>query len=310
MVAGTAAAPRGVTRRFAITMLVVVVLAWGFAWPVNKLILLELSPIWAVALRVSAGCAAMFAITAAMGRLRLPQRADLPVVVSIALLHMVGFSVLSSIGLQLVSTGRSVVLAYTVSLWVVPGARLFLGERITLRRALGATMGLSGLVLLFNPAAFDWRDGAALLGNLALLASALCWVASILHIRGHRWRGDTFELLPWELLVATVILLAIAGATPWPTVTWSGHLSLLVLYAALPGTAIAYWATAVASRGLPSITMSIGLLGAPLISISTAVLAMGEPLSPALIAAQALIIGGIAVGATDTPGARPAASQR
>jgi drug/metabolite transporter (DMT)-like permease len=193
---------------------------------------------------------------------------------------------------------------------VVPGARLFLGERITPRRGLGALMGLSGLMLLFNPASFDWRDGTALLGNLALLASAMCWGASILHLRGHRWQSDTFDLVAWELLVASGLLLAIASVTPWPHVVPSPHLGLLLLYAALPGTAIAYWATAVASRGLPSITMSIGLLGAPLISISTAVLAMGEALSVALIAAQALIIGGIAVGATDSGKVRaPAASQ-
>ena len=34
---------RLVTRRAAITMLIVVVLAWGFAWPVHKAILYELA---------------------------------------------------------------------------------------------------------------------------------------------------------------------------------------------------------------------------------------------------------------------------
>jgi len=219
MVASSPAAstPGTVSRRFAVVMLIVVVLAWGFAWPVHKLILLQLPPIWAVALRCAVGTIAMFAITAALGRLRLPPRQDLPIVFSIALLHMTGFAVLSSIGLQLVSTGRSVVLAYTVSLWVVPGARLFLGEPITPRRAAGALMGLSGLILLFNPASFDWRDGVAWLGNTALLASAFCWAASILHLRGHRWHSDTFDLVPWELLVASVIMLIMRRSRPGPT---------------------------------------------------------------------------------------------
>ncbi len=106
--------------------------------------------------------------------------------------------------------------------------------------------------------------------------------------------------MPWELLVASVILLTLASFTPWPSVVWTPELSLLVLYAGVPGTAIAYWATAVASRGLPSITVSIGLLGAPLISITTATLWLGEPLSLALMAALALISGGIAVGATES----------
>ena len=46
---------------------------------------------------------------------------------SIALLHMVGFTLLGTIGLEIVPAGRSVVLAYTTPLWVVPGASLFLG---------------------------------------------------------------------------------------------------------------------------------------------------------------------------------------
>jgi drug/metabolite transporter (DMT)-like permease len=298
--------PRGVSRRAAVAMLAVVVLAWGFAWPVNKLILQELSPAWTAGLRAALGTAVLFAVMPLAGRLRLPSRHDLPVVCSISLLHMVGFTVLSGIGLQLVSTGRSVVLAYTTPLWVVPGAHLFLGERVTPRRAAGALMGLGGLAVLFNPLAFDWRDATAVLGNLALLASALCWAASILHIRGHRWHAaDTLDLVPWALLIATTVLLPLALALDgWPTPHWSTGLFLLLLYGGIPGTAIAYWATAVASRGLPSVTMSLGLLVAPLISITTATLALGEALSAALLAAMVLIIGGVAVGARDRAAAR------
>ena len=293
-------AATGVSRRAAIAMLIVVVLAWGFAWPVNKLILQELSPLWTAGVRAALGTATLFAIMPLAGRLRLPRRHDLPVVLSISLLHMVGFTVLSGIGLQLVSTGRSVVLAYTTPLWIVPGAHLFLRERITPGRALGALMGLAGLGVLFNPLAFDWSDHVAVLGNLALLAAALCWATSILHIRGHRWHATTIDLLPWELLVATVVLVPLALAVDgWPTPHWSTGLVLLLLYGGIPGTAIAYWATAVASRGLPSVTMSLGLLVAPLISITTATLALGESLSWPLLAAMVLIIGGVAAGARD-----------
>lgn len=58
----------------------------------------------------------------------------LPLAMSITLLHIVGFGLLAAWGLRLIPTGRSVVLAYTTPLWVIPGARLFLGERLTLRR--------------------------------------------------------------------------------------------------------------------------------------------------------------------------------
>src|SRR4029453_3640736 len=97
----------------------------------------DLPPPWMMALRSAIATVALFAIALARGRLVAPPRADMPVVVSITLLHMVGFGVLAAWGLRLVPTGRSVVLAYTTPLWVVPGAWLFLGERLTARRIIG-----------------------------------------------------------------------------------------------------------------------------------------------------------------------------
>src|SRR5207244_2565238 len=84
------------------------------------------------------------------------------------------------------------------------------------RRLVGVIIGLTGLVVLFNPLAFDWTRRAAVLGNAAILAAALLWAASILHIRGHHWRLTPFDLLPWETLLATVILVPLAwlGAGP------------------------------------------------------------------------------------------------
>src|SRR5512145_3246419 len=122
--------------------LLTVVLAWGLVWPVNKVLLESLSPFWLMALRSALATVALFAIAGARGRLAPPPRADVPVVLSITLLHMVGFGVFAAWGLQAVPTGRSVVLAYTTPLWVVPGAALFLGERLTGRQLVGVIAGL------------------------------------------------------------------------------------------------------------------------------------------------------------------------
>jgi drug/metabolite transporter (DMT)-like permease len=81
-------------------------------------------------------------------------------------------------------------------------------------------------------------------------------------------------------------------------VTWSGRLVALLLYAGIPGTAVAYWATALASRNLPAVTTSLGLLATPVLSVVVATLWLGEPLTLALVAAIVLILGGVAIGAT------------
>jgi drug/metabolite transporter (DMT)-like permease len=285
--------------------LAIVVGAWGLTWPVSKVILASVPPLWAVAFRSAIGAVALFVIGLAARRLVLPPRADVPVLVSIALLHMVGFGLLASVGLQLVPTGRSVVLAYTTPLWVAPGASLFLGERLTARRLLGVVVGLVGLLALFNPLAFDWTRRDAVVGNLAIVAAALLWAASILHTRGHRWRATPFDVVPWSLLLATLVTTTIAlGLEGIPTVSWDGRLVLMLVYAGIPGTAIAYWATAMASRSLPAVTTSLGLLATPVVSTVIATLWLHEALTPSLVLAIVLVLGGVALGSTG--GAGPA----
>jgi len=278
-------------------LLATVVLAWGLTWPVNKVILASLSPIWTVAVRSAIGTSALFALSIALGRLSLPPRADAPVVLSLALLHMVGFGVLGSVGLELVPTGRSVLLAYTTPLWVMPGASLFLGERLTARRLIGVVVGLIGLGVLFNPLAFDWTSRGAVIGNGAMLAAAFFWAASILHLRAHRWRSAPFDLLPWQSLLATVVVTAIALAVDGvPTVEWHPTLIAMLLYAGVPGTALAYWAMAMAGKSLPAVTTALGLLATPVVSVVVATVWLGEPLTPTLVIAIVLILGGVALG--------------
>ena len=296
------------SRRQGILALVTVVLAWGLTWPVNKVVLATLPPIWAVSLRAAIATIALFALQAASGRLTLPPRGDLPVLISITLLHMVGFNLLASWGLGLVPTGRTVVLAYTTPLWVTPAAAFLLHEPLTPRRAVGVVMGLAGLVSLFNPLTFDWSDHRVVLGNLAIVVAAFLWAASIVHIRAHRWRSTPFVLIPWETLLTTVILIPIAlASTPMPHVDWNPRFVLLLVYLGIPGTAVAYWAVAMASRHLPAVTTSLGLLATPVVSVITATLWLGEPVTVSLVVAIVLVLGGVAIGVT---GPRPGSAGR
>jgi drug/metabolite transporter (DMT)-like permease len=289
--------------------LVIVVIAWGLTWPVNKVVLATLSPLWAVTLRSAIATVALFALTGWHGRIAWPPRQDLPVLLSITLLHMLGFNLLASWGLELVPAGRTVVLAYTTPLWVTPGAALFLREPLTARRALGVVIGLAGLVTLVNPRALDWSDRDVVLGHAAILGGALLWALSILHIRAHRWASTPFALIPWETLLATLLLVPVAlTTTPPAPADWNPRFVGLLLYLGIVGTAVAYWATATASRHLPAVTTSLGLLATPVVSVLTATLWLGEPLTASLVVAIALVLGGVAIGATDRRGGDRAAA--
>jgi drug/metabolite transporter (DMT)-like permease len=101
------------------------------------------------------------------------------------------------------------------------------------------------------------------------------------------------------MLLATAVLTPLAMvADGTPATGWDGRRLALLLYAGIPGTAVAYWATAAASRALPAVTTSLGLLTTPLVSTVVATLWLREPVPLSLIAAFVLILGGVALGTT------------
>ena len=284
-------------RGNAILLLAIVICAWGLNWTVGKTVLQHVSPVWATTLRMVPACIVLWLFFLASGRLALPSRHDVPVILSVGLLHMVAFSIFAAIGLQYLSAGRSVVLAYTTPLWVLPAARFFLGEAFTARRGAGLLLGVAGLLVLLQPAAVDWHDADVVRGHGLILLAAACWAACIVHGRSRRWIAPAFQLLPWQMLLASVaqvlLALAIEGV---PRIAWSVELVSLLGYSNLIGTLLAYWAMNTVNRGLPASVTSMALLGVPVVGLLSADLALEERPDAALLLATALIVGGIALG--------------
>ena len=108
-------------RRTAILLFAVVVFSWGITWPVTKAIVAQVPPLWTAAIRSAIAGVSLLCLLLPRGALIAPKPGDWPIVVNIALLHMVAFAALVAVGLQFISAGRSVVLGYTTPVWVVPG---------------------------------------------------------------------------------------------------------------------------------------------------------------------------------------------
>ncbi|HEX9471520.1 MAG TPA: DMT family transporter [Bradyrhizobium sp.] len=285
------------SRPTALLLFAVVVVMWGSNWAITKTLVHSVSPLWTAAIRSAIATVALFGVLLASGQLILPRRGDVPVILAVALLHMGAFSALVAFGLQFVPAGRSIVLGYTTPLWVAPGAWLFLREPATRSQLRGIGLGVAGLVVMFNPLAFDWGDSNALIGNGLILLAALCWAANILYVRAHAWVSTPFQMVFWQALLATAVLSALAwlidGA---PRADWNPPLAGAFLYAGICGTALAHWAMVVVNRSLPAVTTSLGLLATPVIGVATSAIFLGEAIGNSLILAMAMILGGIAMG--------------
>lgn len=295
----------------AAALLGAVIVLWGVNWPIMKIGLADIGPFAFGAVRMGAAALILAGIALARGRLRLPDREDWPIVASIGLLQLGVYVGLITWALQSVDAGRSAVLAYTTALWVVPGAALLLGERLSRAKAAGFALGMAGVAAMFQPAAVDWSDRDALVGNAVLLFAAMVWAAQILHARGHRWRAPLLDLAWLQFALGTLVLAAAAlvleGGRP---IGWTPSLVAVLLYNGPVATAFCFTAMISVQRALPAVSTSLGTLGVPLVGVLSSALWLGEPVGLPLLAGLALIAGGIAlVFLSDRPrGPRPRAA--
>ena len=101
-------ASQPLSRPAAYAMLAALVVIWGLNWPIMKLVVHAMPPLWFVVTRLTVGAACLFAFLLVTGRLATPTRADWPVVISVSLFQMWLFIGLTTIGLQFIPAGRSV----------------------------------------------------------------------------------------------------------------------------------------------------------------------------------------------------------
>ena len=283
--------------RTAILLFAAIIFAWGINWTVTKLLVAHVTPLWTAAIRTSVAAIALLGLLVCLGKLSVPKRGDLPVIAAIGVCHMVAFTALMTAGLTYVPAGRAIVLGYTTPLWVAPGSYFLLKEAMPKMRVAGILIGLAGLAVMFNPLTFDWSDGRAVYGNVLLLLSALAWSVSILYVRAHRWISTPFQLVFWQALLATAILLGLAF---WfeglPRILWTREVVLGFGYSGLISTALAFWAMAVVNRSVPATVTSLGMLATPIVGIASSAFLLGERIDLPLVLATTIIMAGIALG--------------
>lgn len=273
------------------------VLVLGVNWPLLAIALESMSPMWLTVLRLGGATVTMFIVTGRSRRgLRMPPREDRAVVLSVAYGRLLAVMLLVFMALRLVPPGRSSVLVWTSSLWTVPMAAAFLGERMSARRWVGLGMGILGIVLMVEPWSAGF-DGRALLGYLFLLVAAVAQAGVAVHIRGHRWVASPLDLLPWQLLLAlvpvTVAAIVIEGI---PTIAWSPLLLAIVVYEGTLATSFSTWAQMTVLQALPAITTNLTLMLVPVVGVISSVLVVHEVMTPSAVTATVLIGVGVLVG--------------
>lgn len=278
-------------------LLVLLVLTWAISWPVVKIGVTTVPPLWYGALRYLLAASCLFAFAALRREIALPPRSDWPLVVVSAVLQMSAFSALVGTALTVLPPGRASVLAYSTPIWVMPLSAWWLHERLTRSGLLGVGFGLLGVVVSAAPS-LHLAGSRPLLAYGMLLGAACAWAVSIVFVRRHRFTASALSLAPWQALLAAALLLPLAifleGAPP--RIEPSAAASLA--YVGPVATAFAYWAAVETGRHLRASTMSMALLATPSLGILLSAVTLGEAIGPSLIAGVLLIAAGIRLATT------------
>lgn len=280
--------------RHPLGLLFLAILLWGVNWPIMKIGLDYITPLWFTFYRLFFGTISLFIILTLTEGTSAPRRQDWPVLFSVGVLQ-IGLSMgLIHLGLQYVEPGRSAILTYTMPIWIAPLAFVFLREKLTSMKLIGLLVGIAGIAVLFNPLTFPWGNQAYLYGNSLLLVAAFLWAIAIVHVRGHNWSGSTMALLPWQMLIGTITLLpfmlTMEGIQPFPH-TW--ELGLILLYNGPIATALGFYVFISATRMLPANTTGMTALGVPVVGMLASALVVGEVVTLPKMLGLGLICGGI-----------------
>ena len=273
-------------------LLILLILIWAISWPVIKVGVSTMTPLWYACSRYLIAAFCLFVVVGSRRALELPPRSDWPLVIVCALLQMAAYSALTGTALTILPAGRASVLAFSTPLWVVPLATLGLQERMKPAGLIGVCLGIMGAFAIASPS-LHGKGRHEAVAYAMLIGAAGAWACAIVLVRAHRFTATPLALAPWQMLIATVSLLPIAYLIEGAPPPIGASAAATLAYVGPIATAFAYWAVVETGRHFRATTMSMALLAVPAIGIVISGLALGERMDRSLFTGVVLIAIGI-----------------
>ena len=276
----------------------VVCVVWGTTYLAIR-VALETVPVFLVAgLRWFTAGILLAAVLVASGR-KLPGRALWGPLLLLGFLMNVlgnGFVVWAE---QYVASGLTAVVIATVPFWsVLIEAMLPKGERVSMRALAGLAIGFVGIVVLVWPdLTVGGSGGRAFVGGvIGVQVACAAWAAGTSYTKRHRVGDDPFATSAVQMIFSGLILLTLATATgEWSALSFTPRTLAAMAYLTVAGSLVTYTAYIYAIKHLPLSTVALYAYINPIIAVVLGALLLGEPFSPRIIVAAAMVLVGMAI---------------
>lgn len=273
---------------------------FGLGVPVTKLLLDEwVSPMAYMATRCMGAAAIFWLISLFMPRERVERR-DLLVIMGGGLLGFVVSQTLTAWALHFTTPVYFSIIATLTPVATMVCAALLIGERLSLRGALGVAIGVVGALLMVM---VGWQGGSGmndLLGIGLAVLSLLTWAVYLIITRKVSVKYTAVTQMKWVFLVSTLAVLPFSWtdlqasrlySSQW---AWSGvaEMAFIVVFATVAG----FFAIPFALRYLKTTIVSVYTNLQPIVASFVAIaigqdlLSWDKPVSLALVLLSAWIV--------------------
>jgi drug/metabolite transporter (DMT)-like permease len=268
-------------------------IAWGANWTAMKIVLAEVPPWTFRSICLAAGAAVLFAFLRASGQTLAVPRSQWARVALIALFSVSLWNLFVAYGVMLLPTsGRAIILAYTMPAMAIPLSVWFLGERLTPRKLLGLALGMAGMALLVGEEAL--RTDGALLGASLTLCAALVWAIGTVLQKKFPITAPLPALTAWLMLIGGIpVYIGTAAMELDRPFQLSGAAWLALSYNVFIAYAFGYWAWIKLIESVSVTVFALCMLLTPAVGVLCGMLILGERPTLAEYAALALVIGSI-----------------
>lgn len=263
-----------ISRRQGLALLALT-LMWGVNWPMMKLALREITPLYFRAITMTCGALWLYAFYRARGLRMLPRGSEWRSVITLGLPNMLGWHTVSILGVRELASGRAAILGFTMPIWTVLISVLFLGERLT-RRVAFAAVAVAVAIALLTSVEFTALSGHPL-GIVWMEIAAMLWAVGTLMMRRAHLTLPVETLTVWMMLLSSLCLWGIAGfSEPWPVWQFSARIWASLAYGAFINYGFGQIIWSGLARNLPPATSAMSVMAVPMVGTLTATVIVGE----------------------------------
>ena len=256
--------------------LVGITLMWGINWPMMKIALREVSPMYFRGVTMGLGAVWLLFYFRFQGLRLWPQtRREWRDIVLLGIPNMFLWHALSILGVMSLPSGRASILGFTMPVWTVVIGVMFMGAQFTPRiiAAVIATLAAIGLLISHEFTALQGQP----MGILWMELGALSWAIGTLWMRRISFTMPVQSLTVWMMLISSPMILLVGASTEtWPTWELSPLAWGSLAYAVLINYGFAQIIWFGMARDLPPATSAMSIMAVPVVGTLSASLLIGE----------------------------------